>query len=530
MEKSYIKTLYINGFKKFIDFKVGFNEKMNILVGENEAGKSTILDAVKLVIFQSYRNTDKSVLLNLFNVNDVIRYQENPSLETLPKILIEIELHVDDRHPKSQELFGQHNHTKKELYGLRFVCEYSDELSDGTFSFNSTIPVDYYILKWETFSGRTYVYQNNLIKTIAIDTSKSDSNSSYNYFNKQIFNSVFDSNERNKNRHMFRESLDNIFSGENKLLIDENRAFNINGAKLILENLITIYDDKIPLESKGSGMENIIKTEIALAKAGDAIELILLEEPENHLSHSNLRAMINRITNHREDSQIVLTTHSNLITSRLGLNNILWIGKTQSKSFKNLDKNTVQFFHKSDDNKLLEFLLSNKVILVEGKTEYLLLSLLYEQYYKKSLDEDNITIISLNGLSYNNYLDIMNDNDKKIAVITDNDGKQSKIEQAIKVNNVSHNIKFFMGKTIEDWTWEVCFYNINSKVHEEIIIINESADYPVKEYKDGRSNNLSTVLRKMINSKSESAYTILTSDRTFNIPDYVKEAFEWIRS
>ena len=168
---------------------------------------------------------------------------------------------------------------------------------------------------------------------------------------------------------MFRESLDNIFSGENKLLIDENRAFNINGAKLILENLITIYDDKIPLESKGSGMENIIKTEIALAKAGDAIELILLEEPENHLSHSNLRAMINRITNHREDSQIVLTTHSNLITSRLGLNNILWIGKTQSKSFKNLDKNTVQFFHKSDDNKLLEFLLSNKVILVEGKTE-----------------------------------------------------------------------------------------------------------------------------------------------------------------
>lgn len=277
-------------------------------------------------------------------------------------------------------------------------------------------------------------------------------------------------------------------------------------------------------------MENIIKTEIALAKAGDAIELILLEEPENHLSHSNLRAMINRITNHREDSQIVLTTHSNLITSRLGLNNILWIGKTQSKSFKNLDKNTVQFFHKSDDNKLLEFLLSNKVILVEGKTEYLLLSLLYEQYYKKSLDEDNITIISLNGLSYNNYLDIMNDNDKKIAVITDNDGKQSKIEQAIKVNNVSHNIKFFMGKTIEDWTWEVCFYNINSKVLEEIISINESADYPVKEYKDGRSNNLSTVLRKMINSKSESAYTILTSDRTFNIPDYVKEAFEWIRS
>ena len=300
--------------------------------------------------------------------------------------------------------------------------------------------------------------------------------------------------------------------------------------KLILENLITIYDNNIPLESKGSGMENIIKTEIALAKAGETIELILLEEPENHLSHSNLRSMINRIKNHCEDSQIILTTHSNLITSRLGLNNILWIGTTQSKSFNNLDKNTVQFFHKSDDNKLLEFLLSNKVILVEGKTEYLLLALLYEQCYKTSLDEDNITIISLNGLSYKNYLDLMKDNEKKVAVITDNDAKQKKIDEAKTANDSSPNINFFMGKTIKDWTWEVCFYNINSKALDEIINIEKDAEYPVKEYSDGRSENLPIVLRKMINSKSESAYTILTSDRVFNIPDYIEEAFEWIRS
>lgn len=530
MSKSYIKSLYINGFKKFLNFNVEFNKNLNILVGENEAGKSTILEAIKLVIFQSYKNTDKSVLLNLFNINDVIKYQENPSLETLPKILIELELDVDGSHPRSQDLFGQHNHKKKELFGLRFICEFSDELSDGRLGFNSTIPVDYYVLKWETFSGRSYVYQNNLLKTVSIDTSKNDTNSSYNYYNKQIFNNIFDSNERNKNRHFFRESLNNIFSGDNSLLIDDNRVFNINESKLILENLITIYDNNIPLESKGSGMENIIKTEIALAKAGETIELILLEEPENHLSHSNLRSMINRIKNHCEDSQIILTTHSNLITSRLGLNNILWIGTTQSKSFNNLDKNTVQFFHKSDDNKLLEFLLSNKVILVEGKTEYLLLALLYEQCYKTSLDEDNITIISLNGLSYKNYLDLMRDNEKKVAVITDNDVKQKKIDKAKTANDSSPNINFFMGKTINDWTWEVCFYNINSKALDEIINIDKDAEYPVKEYSDGRSKNLPIVLRKMINCKSESAYSILTSDRVFNIPDYIEEAFEWIRS
>lgn len=34
---------------------------MNILVGENEAGKSTILDAIKTVLNQQYRNADKSI-------------------------------------------------------------------------------------------------------------------------------------------------------------------------------------------------------------------------------------------------------------------------------------------------------------------------------------------------------------------------------------------------------------------------------------------------------------------------------------
>lgn len=59
---NYIKHLHIEGFKKFRKLDISFNEKMNILVGENEAGKSTILDAIKTVLNQQYRTADKSVL------------------------------------------------------------------------------------------------------------------------------------------------------------------------------------------------------------------------------------------------------------------------------------------------------------------------------------------------------------------------------------------------------------------------------------------------------------------------------------
>ena len=75
-----IKSLRIEGFKKFRSLDVEFNKHMNILVGENEAGKSTILDALKTVINQQYRNSDKSVLRDLFNTQTVDTFKAEPSV------------------------------------------------------------------------------------------------------------------------------------------------------------------------------------------------------------------------------------------------------------------------------------------------------------------------------------------------------------------------------------------------------------------------------------------------------------------
>ena len=91
---NYIKTLHIEGFKKFSTLDVQLNEHMNIFVGENEAGKSTILEAIKIVINQQYRNSDKSILKELFNTQMVQTFLANPSVQSLPCILIELELNI----------------------------------------------------------------------------------------------------------------------------------------------------------------------------------------------------------------------------------------------------------------------------------------------------------------------------------------------------------------------------------------------------------------------------------------------------
>lgn len=108
---NYIKSLHIEGFKKFISLNVEFNEHMNILVGENEAGKSTILDAIKTVLNQQYRNADKSILRDLFNTQMVSTFEANPCVKTLPRILIEVELALDPKTKNADYFYG-------EVYGL----------------------------------------------------------------------------------------------------------------------------------------------------------------------------------------------------------------------------------------------------------------------------------------------------------------------------------------------------------------------------------------------------------------------------
>lgn len=119
---NYIKSLHIEGFKKFTSLDVEFNEHMNILVGENEAGKSTILDAIKTVLNQQYRNADKSILRDLFNTQMVAAFKAEPSIRTLPRIYIEVELALDPQQKNASYFYG-------EIYGQRNLFMKTPSLS-----------------------------------------------------------------------------------------------------------------------------------------------------------------------------------------------------------------------------------------------------------------------------------------------------------------------------------------------------------------------------------------------------------------
>ena len=188
-----------------------------------------------------------------------------------------------------------------------------------------------------------------------------------------------------------------------------------------------------------------------------------------------------------------------------------------------VDKNVAAFFVKADNNAFLQLLLSNKIFLVEGATEFLLLPHFYEQVTGKTIEEDGISVISCNGISFKNYIEIAKKTGKKIAVITDNDGNQSKINNAIVFNEKNTLQHIFMSSKIDEWTWEVCLYNLNELKLDKMIKVDTEADYLF------HNKNYGQVLGKMLNNKVEIAYNMLLSENTFKVPQYLQEAIKWLR-
>lgn len=523
---NYIKSLHIEGFKKFSTIDVKFNEHMNILVGENEAGKSTILDAIKIVINQQYKNSDKSILRDLFNSAMVEEFKLNPCQETLPRILIELELELDPSMRNASYFYGEVcGNGEQEKFGIRFECRYDPELGAEIEHsiLDGKIPYEYYVLTWTTFANRPYQMIKKPLNFLSINTGDQNQGTLFNYFNKTLFMSKYDEETRAKTKNDFRTKLEVLFEDIGLPPIASNRKFGIDNKKVILENIITVLEDSIPLENHGSGMESLIKTQIALDKS-NGLNVILMEEPENHLSFSTLQKMLHEISNQQQSSQIIVATHSNMIASRLGLNNVLWITEGQVKSLMSVEQKTADFFVRADDNSFLQLLLAKKIFLVEGATEFLLLPKFYEQITGHSIEAEGISIISCNGISYKRYLDIANATNKKIAVITDNDNKSEKIEESKQFNNdKSHkNQRIFMGTTDEGWTWEDCVYKINKDELDSLIKVKTDKQYLFHGKCYGK------VLGKMLNNKVETAYQMLMSGKNFNIPKYIQEAIQWL--
>lgn len=85
-------------------------------------------------------------------------------------------------------------------------------------------------------------------------------------------------------------SLDSLKSLNERVLSEGQYTFGLKSrSSLDFENDLMIYERDIGIDSRGTGRQVFIKTDFALKRSGSNVDIILIEEPENHLSPANLR-------------------------------------------------------------------------------------------------------------------------------------------------------------------------------------------------------------------------------------------------
>jgi predicted ATP-dependent endonuclease of OLD family len=337
---------------------------------------------------------------------------------------------------------------------------------------------------------------------------------------KDIYNSkLLNTKEKFQHQHEYRnhkeEFKNKAFKAINERL-DKDYKFAIkSNSKSNVESDLTIYEGDISIDNKGKGKQSIIKTSLALSKSGEDFDAVLLEEPENHLSHSNMKKLIEEVIK-STGKQIFVATHSDLISTRLDLRKSILLNSSSKNRIKlaDLPEDTSKFFIKAPDNNILEFILSDKVILVEGDAEFILLEALYTKKMKKSLVENNIHVISVGGTSFPRYLDLAVLLNIKTAVITDNDKSYEENITSRYSQYDKSNIGIFADKDDKRYTFEVCIYEDNIDICEDL--------FSAKRRK-------LTVQEYMLKDKAEVAYQLLENKSSeLNIPQYIDRAFEWI--
>lgn len=81
----YISKLKIKNFRIFCDNEIEFNEKLNVIIGPNNSGKSTLISSLRILFDKTKRNR---LNINDFNKNiDFTQFKENPPKITITAII-----------------------------------------------------------------------------------------------------------------------------------------------------------------------------------------------------------------------------------------------------------------------------------------------------------------------------------------------------------------------------------------------------------------------------------------------------------
>lgn len=547
-----IEKIIIENFKCFNGrFELEFNKDTNILVGNNGIGKTTIIEAIHMALTGTFKGKSIKNSLNeyFFNKKIVEEYLKDFRNSEKPKILIE--LYVDNKKfPNLQgDYFKNSKNYNGDISGISLIIEFNEEehrdelneLIEDKKQKLTTLPVEWYKVEWKTFARNKITNFNIPIKSSFIDISNGNNFMAESNLARIIRNTLEEKDKMRisqsfrKLKQKFSKEIDNFKINEKinlpNLLKDQNIELNIDlGIKSIWENSLITHLDKIPYDMIGKGEQAIMKIAIALSnEKTDDSQVILIEEPESHISHTKLNKLLKTIKEIHSGKQLIISTHSSFVSNKLGLNSLILLKNDdlngenlESIHFKDLD--SIDYFKKLSGYDTLRQVLSNKVVLVEGPSDELIFQRAYMEKNKKRLPiEDEIEIFSV-GTGFSNFLEISKKLNQKTVVIIDNDGDIERINRKFKNYICNEKISVFYEKeTVTNG--KIDGFNYNTL---EPYLLKYNSREILNKILEKNYDNDEKLLKYMEGNKTIVALAIFETNEKIKFPKYILESIKKI--
>lgn len=546
----FISKVTIENFKCFKGtFEVELEDGVNIIVGDNASGKTTILEAIHLALTGTINGRPIGYEMSQYLFNKEIEKNYIESFKTnrkLPPPEIKIQLNFkDENNTVIAELEGDGGISGKDECCILFKIAFDDSHNESYQEFIengeiNSIPIEYYKPSWISCARKNLLPRNIPFKSAYVDASSSRyKNSSDIYISQIIDNNLTETEKLHisqayrflKERFMKDPSIEKLsgdFSISSGFLDGQIQISADLATSEDWRNRLITYVEEIPFHHIGKGEQSKIKTKIAISsKKNKKSDVILLEEPENHLSHTNLSNLLDSIKGCSNGRQLIVTTHSSYVANKLDLKNLILLSNYSAKRLGDLKLETQNYFKRLSGFETLRLILSKKAILVEGPSDELILQRAFNDKYGVLPIARNIEVISV-GTSSLRFLEIAGLLNLRVANVVDNDGDLDKLNKKYEkyYSSDKSNIQIcFEDKVYKEQ--ELGIKNLNT-LEPCILRANQNNLNIFNNILNAEFRSVNELLKHMLDNKTEVALRIFESKNKINFPKYILEAIEHV--